>query len=219
MGCIAPALASAGHDVSCTRLYAGESLPSIEAFDALIVMGGPMNVDERAQHPWLAAEQAFIAEAIAAGRRVLGICLGAQLIARALGAPVTPAEHVEIGWFELNLNASGQASPFFAGFSQRFTAFHWHGDMFAPPAGAPILMSSQACAHQAYALRTDSGAAVVGIQFHLEVTAADAQRWFGHERPQPGRYVQSPERVLAELDAFADNNRLMLRLLANWLTA
>jgi len=98
-------------------------------------------------------------------------------------------------------------------------AFHWHGDTFAMPAGAASLMASEACAHQAYALRTASGAAVTAIQFHPEVTAADARAWFEHERPAPDRYVQDADEVLACLDHFAQNNRLMLRLLDNWLTA
>ena len=149
---------------------------------------------------------------------MLGICLGAQLIADVLGAPTTRAAHVEIGWHTVQLTAAGRRAAMFAGFPERFTAFHWHGDPFAIPAGASTLMSSPACAQQAYALRSASGARIAAIQFHLEVTAADARVWFEHEQPRPARYVQSPQSILSRLDDFAQNNRLMLRLLDNWLT-
>lgn len=216
-GCIAPALAGRGHHLRATRWYAGETPPGSDAYDALLVMGGPMNIYEDAAHPWLRAEKAAIAAAIDAGRPVLGICLGAQLVADVLGAPTTRNAHPEIGWFDVTLAPQAAQSWAFAGFPERFRAFHWHGDTFAIPAGARSLMRSEACANQAFALRTASGAKVAAIQFHLEVTAADARVWFGHETPPPARHVQSPARVLGELDAFAKNNRLMLRLLDNWL--
>lgn len=213
LGCIAPALAQRGDTVSCTRLWAGESLPTAEAYDALIVMGGPMNIYEHEQYPWLPQEKALIAETIAQGKHALGICLGSQLIADVLGGKVMRNAHTEIGWLPIDLNADGQRSKFFAGFPERFTGFHWHGDTFAIAPGAQNLMASAGCAHQAFAY----GERVVGIQFHLEVTAANAREWFAHESPAPDTYVQAPAEILADLDAFAANNRLMLRLLENWL--
>ena len=213
LGCIAPALAARGDTVTHTRLNAGETLPAVEAFDALIVMGGPMNIYEYDAHPWLKPEKALIRKAIAQGKHVLGVCLGSQLIADALGGPVTRNAHTEIGWLPVTLNAAGRASKFFAGFPESFTAFHWHGDTFATPPQAQNLMASEGCAHQAL----EYGERVVGIQFHLEVTAANAREWFVHERPQPARYVQDADAILTDLDAFATNNRLMLKLLDNWL--
>lgn len=213
LGCIAPALAQRGETVTHTRLYAGGTLPAVEAFDALIVMGGPMNIYEYDAHPWLKPEKALIRKAIVQGKHVLGICLGSQLIADALGGPVTRNAHTEIGWLPVMLNAAGRASKFFAGVPERFTAFHWHGDTFAIPPQAQNLMASEGCAHQAL----EYGERVVGIQFHLEVTAANAREWFVHERPQPARYVQDADAILTDLDAFATNNRLMLKLLDNWL--
>ncbi len=213
LGCIAPALLRRGDTVSLTRLWAGEPLPAPSAFDALIVMGGPMNIYEYERHPWLPAEKACIRQAIEAGRRVLGICLGSQLIADVLGGPVTRNAHSEIGWFPVTRTPDGRSSKNFAGFPERFTAFHWHGDTFALPPQAENLMASEGCAHQAL----QYGERVVGIQFHLEVTAANAREWFMHERPVPSRYVQDAETILADLDAFAENNRLMMKLLDNWL--
>jgi GMP synthase-like glutamine amidotransferase len=210
LGCIAPWLAARGDTLSRTRLQAGDTLPAPAAFDWLIVMGGPMNIYEYARYPWLKEEKALIRAAIGAGKRVLGICLGAQLVADVLGGQVARNAQQEIGWFPVKLNAAGRASKVFSEFPDDFQAFHWHGDTFAIPPGLDCLMSSEACANQAYASRDGR---VVGIQFHLEVTAANARVWFEHERPQPAVYVQTPEEILRELPYFAGNNRLMLRLL------
>ena len=211
LGCIAPWLAARGDAVSHTRLYAGETLPGVDAFDLLIVMGGPMNIYEYAAHPWLKAEKALIRQAIAAGKRVLGICLGSQLIADVLGGPVTRNAHQEIGWFPVRMNAQARQSRLFAGFPEHFNAFHWHGDTFAMAPGARNLASSEACAHQAF----DYDDRVAAIQFHLEVTAANARDWFAHERPQAAAYVQTPESILSDIGLFAGNNRLMIQLLKN----
>lgn len=215
LGCIAPYLLAQGHSLSVTRSYAGEAPPALADVDALIVMGGPMNVDDVDAHPWLSAEKAAIAAAIAQGKAVLGICLGAQLIAAALGTAVTRNAEVEVGWFDVTRMPSADDAAVLADFPQRFSAFHWHGDTFAIPDGARHLMRSEACAHQAFSL----GDTVIGLQFHLEVTAADARRMFGVEHPAPGRYVQDPDAAMADIDRFAASNRLMHRLLARWLAA
>lgn len=209
LGCIAPWLAHRGAAVSCSRLYADEILPEVESFDWLIVMGGPMNIYEHEAHPWLAPEKQLIRAAIAKGRRVLGLCLGSQLIADVLGGAVTRNRETEIGWFEVQLNAAGRAHDWFADWPQSFTTFHWHGDTFALPPGAVHLVSSAACEHQAFAW----GDRVLGLQFHPEVTAADARVWLAHETPAPAAYVQTAETMLEDLERFALNNRLMIRLL------
>jgi GMP synthase-like glutamine amidotransferase len=209
LGCIAPWLAARGLPAGCTRLYAGDPLPQPDNFDLLIVMGGPMNIYEHERYPWLKAEKALIGAATAAGKRLLGICLGAQLIADVLGGPVTRNAESEVGWFPLQRTAAAKASKFFSDFPEQFTAFHWHGDTFAIPPGAQNLMRSAGCENQAY----EVDGRIAAIQFHLEVTAANARVWFEHERPAPARYVQDADSILANLDAFAENNRLMLRLL------
>ncbi len=213
LGCIAPWLAAHGHEVSVTRSCSGETPPAPTVFDALIVMGGPMNVDEIDVHPWLQTEKSVIAAAIEQGKPVLGICLGAQLMAAALGAAVTRNAETEIGWFDVSLTPHGQAHPLFADFPECFNAFHWHGDTFAIPDGAQHLMHSEACAHQAFSL----GARVIGLQFHLEVTAADARRMYAVERPIPSLYVDAPDRAMSDIDRFAKGNRLMYALLSRWL--
>jgi GMP synthase-like glutamine amidotransferase len=211
LGCIAPWLAARGHSVAVSRLQRGETPPAPDAYDWLMVLGGPMNIYEHAAYPWLVAEKQAIRRALLAGRRVLGICLGAQLIADQLGGPVTRNPQPEVGWHALTTTTAGRTEAAFAGFPAQFKAFHWHGDTFALPPEARPLMASEACANQAFV----HGAQVAGIQFHLEVTAANARDWFAVERPKPAAYVQTPESILAALPQFADNNRLMLKLLEN----
>ena len=213
LGCIAPWLAARGDEVSMTALWSGAAMPEVSDFDALIVMGGPMNIYEHDAHPWLVPEKQLIRVAIDAGRRVLGICLGSQLIADVMGGPVTRNAQREIGWFDVSLNADGRRDPLFSGWPDRFCAFHWHGDTFAIPPGATHLMSSEACAHQGFAI----GDRVIGLQFHLEVTAADARVWFEHGVPRPARYVQTPDFILSDVQRFSENNRLMITLLERWL--
>jgi GMP synthase-like glutamine amidotransferase len=209
LGCIAPWLAARGHSARCTRAQRGEPMPAPADYDWLIVMGGPMNIYEHAAHPWLVAEKQAIRQALDAGKRILGICLGAQLLADQLGGPVVKNAEPEIGWHPVQLTEQGKVSPLLKGFDRPFNPFHWHGDRIVLPSGMATLASSAACAEQLFAPQPH----VVGTQFHLEVTAADARGWFATERPTPSRYVQTAEHILAQLPAFADNNRLMFQLL------
>lgn len=196
LGAIEPWLLARGHTLSRTRFYAGETAPADAAdFDWLIVMGGPMNIYEYRTHPWLRAESRLIAQAAAAGRRVLGVCLGAQLIADALGGKVFQNAEREIGWFPVTPAPGAQvdASPF--AFPAATTVLHWHGDTFSLPPDARWLAQSEACAHQAFSV----GPRVLGLQFHLEMTAADiAQIAQGcADELAPARYVQSAETLIA----------------------
>jgi len=148
-------------EISCTRLFAGEQLPDIGSFDWLVVMGGPMGIYDHKEHPWLIAEKEFIKAAIDTGKTVLGICLGAQLIADVLGAKVYPGSQKEIGWFPIQRSEGApELLP------ATLTAFHWHGDTFELPAGATRLASSEACKNQGF-IYNDR---VVALQFHLETT-------------------------------------------------
>lgn len=214
LGGIAPWLAAHGHAVRGTRLQRGESLPSPADFDVLIVMGGPMNIHEHAAYPWLRDEKALIAAAIAAGRRVLGICLGAQLVADALGGPVTRNAEPEIGWWPVQLTAEGRAHPLCAGLAPEFTAFHWHADRYALPPGAVRLAASAACSEQAYAW---DGSRVLGLQFHPELTPTDAAEWLREESIRESRWVQSPTRILGDAAAFEANRRTLSALLERFL--
>ena len=166
LGCIEQWATEKGHALSVTRFHRDEPLPRIGEIDWLVVMGGPMNIYEESEYPWLAREKQFIGQAIRSGKVVLGICLGAQLIAGFLGARVTPNAHKEIGWFPLELTPEAVASPLFDFLPHRLTAFHWHGDTFALPRGALRIARSEACENQAFLY----DGRVVGLQFHLEFT-------------------------------------------------
>ncbi|NJN68622.1 MAG: type 1 glutamine amidotransferase [Chloroflexaceae bacterium] len=205
---------SRGFAVTGTRLYAGDPLPSVAAIDWLIVMGGPMGANDDDRYLWLADEKRVIDQAIRQGRVVLGICLGAQLIAQVLGARVFPNPHKEIGWFPIELTAEGQQSPLFGFLPRQFPVFQWHGDTFDLPHGAVHLASSEACHHQAFAYDHR----VVGLQFHLEVTAESVQALIHHcadelGGPVPGPFVQRPDEMVQRQSEFAFVNGAMDELL------
>lgn len=147
--------------------------PSLEGVDGLVVLGGPMNVDQSADHPHLDYEVIMIQEALQRDIPILGICLGSQLLAKALGAPVAPNPKKEIGWYEIEQTEEGEKDPLFSHFENREKIFQWHGDTFAIPDGAVHLSQSTSCTHQAFRY----GDKVYGLQFHLEVDEAMIARW------------------------------------------
>ncbi|MEK6806255.1 MAG: type 1 glutamine amidotransferase [Pseudomonadota bacterium] len=207
-GCIEPWLISRGHQVTHTRLFAGESLPDASSFDWLIIMGGPMNIYEHDRHPWLIPEKKLINDAIVTNKKILGICLGSQLLSDVLGGAVTKNKYQEIGWFKVELTEDGVNSPYSVA-GHEFLAFHWHGDTYALPPQAKCLARSEACGQQAFS----HGARRLGLQFHLEVTVDDAREWLKVDAPKPERYVQSVEEILRDPTRFSENNRLMRKLL------
>ena len=147
--------------------------PSLDGYRGLVVLGGPMNVDEQESHPHLATEVRLIRSAIERDIPVLGICLGAQLIARALGAGVRSGAEKEIGWYDVSPTEAGRRDPLFAHFDETERIFQWHGDTFDIPEGAVHLASSPACPNQAFRY----GDNVYALQFHLEVDERLIRRW------------------------------------------
>ncbi|BFM38169.1 gamma-glutamyl-gamma-aminobutyrate hydrolase family protein [Synechocystis sp. LKSZ1] len=185
-------------------------LPEPEDIDLLIILGGPMSVNDVAAYPWLTAELQFIRQCLEVRIPTLGICLGAQLIARASGAQVYPNPHKEIGWFPIMGTGPQQPDTFIFPASQR--VFHWHGETFDLPTGAQLLARSQACPHQAFQL----GRSVLGLQFHLETTPASALALVAHCRDElvPGLYIQSEQAILAASPAdYQVINQLMVEVL------
>jgi len=201
-----------GHGLAVSHLYAGDPLPELAAFDRLVVMGGPMGVADEAEHSWLRPEKARIADAIAAGRSVVGICLGAQLIAEVLGARVRRNPHKEIGWFPVQLTEAGRGHSLCSGLAEEQTVFHWHGDTFELPAGAVHLARSNGCEHQAFVAE----GRVLALQFHLESTpdSVDAICTNGAGEIVPGTYVQTAEQMRsAPAEHYAGINRTLEALL------
>jgi len=203
-----------GHRVTATRFWAGDALPPIGAIDGLIVMGGPMSVHDGASYPWLREERRFLGAALDAGRRLLGICLGAQLLADALGAPVARARAAEIGWFPVTLARGARDAPFLAAVPSPWQVFHWHGETFGLPRGAIRLAGNEVCDNQAFAY----GPAVLAFQFHPEATrrsVEDLIRHSGHEIVD-GPYIQAPSVMLGDEPRFAEARERMRGILDAW---
>ena len=196
LGLIDRWLRARGHEVSFTRWWAGDAAPDADDYDWLVVMGGPMNVYQHRDYPWLVAEKAALCSAFSEGKRVLGVCLGAQLIADALGAKVVQNAEREIGWWPVRAvpPEAGAAGGRYA-FPAFTTVLHWHGDTFSLPTGATRLATSAACAQQAFAW----GERVLALQFHLEMEAG-ALREISEACPEDlkcgGPWVQSAEELL-----------------------
>ncbi len=208
-GAITPWLQQRGHQIRTTHLYRGDLPPSAGEVDWLIIMGGPMGVHDEAELPWLGAEKAFIRACIDSGKTVLGICLGAQLIANVMGAEVRRNGETEIGWFPVSAVGTHPLAKLFA---DSPTVFHWHGDTFAIPQQALQLCRSEACENQAFLLRNR----VLGLQFHLETTAqgladlcADCD-----QNPGTGRWIQTPAEMAGDPGRFQSTQPIMAAMLA-----
>lgn len=214
LGYIEPWLHAQGHHITGTRFFVSPTLPQVHDLDLLIIMGGPMSANDE-EPLWLRPEKLFIRRCIESGKAVLGICLGAQLIASALGARVYRNREKEIGWLPVEGVPSHGRSLF--RFPPVFTAFHWHGDTFDLPPGAVQLARSEACENQAFQL----GRSVIGLQFHLEMTPASTREIVAHCRAElsPARYVQSEAAILAASpEIYQETNALMAHVLS-FLTA
>jgi GMP synthase-like glutamine amidotransferase len=197
------------HQPSYTYLFADEIVyPQLAAFDMLIIMGGPMGVYEEAQWPWMKAEKAFIKQAVDAGKMVLGICLGSQLLAEALGAKVYPNTVKEIGFFPVSVINDGLT----AHLPNDWMVFHWHGDTFDLPEGAVLLASSAVCKNQAF-----RKGRCVGLQFHPEADGALIQQMVHYEKAElvKDAYVQTEEEIIAQLHPGNANKALLFTLLDN----
>jgi GMP synthase-like glutamine amidotransferase len=172
LGLIEPALASRGISFDYCDLYVpGTAMPDSAGYDGLIFLGGPMSVND--ELPFVLEEMRLIERAAAAGTPVLGVCLGSQMIARALGGRVYRNAEKEIGWFDIQLSDAGRSDRVLGGLSPVENVFHWHGDTFDLPSGAEWLAFSQRTRNQAYRVER----AVYGLQFHLEVTPAMIVNW------------------------------------------
>jgi GMP synthase-like glutamine amidotransferase len=197
-GRLASLLQRHGWELVTTALYAGERLPAApQEYQAIIIMGGPMGVYDEADYAFLHAEQTFLQRALAQNVPMLGICLGSQLLARALGARVYRNRRKEIGWYTVDLTPEGRTDPLFQGVSSPVPVFQWHGDAFELPPGAVALASSPQCTHQAFRY----GARVYGLLFHLELVPAMIHSWlaaFQEELLGVQEYID-PQRIAADM--------------------
>lgn len=174
LGAIEPSLRKAGLGPRYIRIQEDEPVPlEIGEARGLIVMGGPMGVSDEATFPFLTCEMHLITQALTQGLPILGVCLGAQLLAAALGAPVREAVKKEIGWHQVILAPEATVDALWREIPSPFTGFHWHGDYFETPPGCVSLASSALTPCQAFR----SGDAAYGFQFHLEVTEPIVRDW------------------------------------------
>jgi GMP synthase-like glutamine amidotransferase len=209
LGSILPWLEARQAVVTTTRFFESPVLPAAGEFDAVIALGGPMSVNEESEYPWLKDEKRFIAAAVQADKPVLGICLGAQLIASSLGVRVYPGPHKEIGWFPVY---ACKRQPGAFPFPQIADVLHWHGETFDLPPGAIHLAKSKGCLNQAFQI----GRRTIGLQFHLETTPESANAIIENCRHElvPDRFVQNEEELRsASHHSYTVINQIMANIL------
>ena len=211
LGSIEPWAKEMAYEITSTRLFAKDPFPNLDDIDWLIVMGGPMGIYDEDEYPWLSAEKNYIEQAVAQGKIVLGICLGAQLIADVLGAKIYPNKHKEIGWFpiqKINETTQTRLADFLP---KKIDAFHWHGDTFDIPKGAIHIAKSEACENQGF-IYDDH---VVALQFHLETMEQSAKELIENCQDDitEGPFIQSSVEIFSDKKRFEKINFLMSELL------
>lgn len=208
-GCIQDWALEKSHKLTSTKLYKGEDFPELADIDWLIIMGGPMSVNDTDSISWINPEKEFISSAIKADKTVIGICLGSQFIASVLGADVYANNHKEIGWFPV-YSPENSTNLLFKD-TGTYPVFHWHGETFGVPKGAVLLASSEGCKNQAFLY----GGKVLGLQFHFEVTEESLQQMltFGEEDIDGSLYTQEAAHILSQKKYIGESNRRMYSIL------
>lgn len=207
-----------GHSLNLTHSYADQVLPILGEFDFLIIMGGPQSPLQQNQYPYLTHAIQLIQESINAKKLILGFCLGAQLVAEALGAKTLKSPEKEVGIFPIMLTEEGKKDPLLQGFDESFNVIHWHNDMPSIPKEAVLLASSLGCPNQAFRYKSH----VYGFQFHMEITQENAKKMCIHcpDDLTPSKFTQAQEIFLSSnfhsinekmktiLDRFVQNSLL-----------
>ena len=193
LGSIEEWVSSSGHSLSSTRFFEDEALPDLADIDWLIIMGGSMSIHDEQQYPWLKDEKQYIKQAVEAGKTVVGICLGSQLVSAALGAKVYRNKEKEIGWFDIELTPFAVSGTLFSDMGNHLKVFHWHGDTFDLPENAIALASSEGCRNQSYIYNSR----VLAMQFHLEPTKDSLKQMIENGRAElkPGKYIQTEKEI------------------------
>ncbi|MEK6576640.1 MAG: type 1 glutamine amidotransferase [Nitrospirota bacterium] len=210
-------LASKGTPLDYIELENGDHVPeNPDDYRFIIILGGPMNVYEEDKYPYLKDEDRFIKDAIKRGTPILGICLGAQLIAKAAGAKVFANPAKEIGWYNVTLTKEGLEDPLFRGLDREFSVFQWHGDTFFIPEGGVMLAGSKLCKNQAFRYRS-----AYGLQFHVEVTEGMIKEWIGSYQGELDslKEIIDPAKIIGEMPkempAYTKNSETIFKNLGN----
>lgn len=197
-----------GHSLNTTKLFLNAPLPNPEDFDMLIIMGGPMGVYDEDKYEWVALEKQLIKATIAQNKPILGVCLGSQFIASALGAKVYPGPMKEIGWFPIHV----YNKEWLTFENDNPVVFHWHGDTFDLPESAQLMASTPEVPNQAYVVNNN----VIGLQFHLEQTPTTLKGMIEHcgeELNETGLKIQAPQLIGSETSYFEKNKQVIFKLL------
>lgn len=204
-----------GFSVSHTRLYLEEDFPGLDGLDWLVVMGGAISANDESKYRWLISEKKFLEQAIDSDKKVLGVCLGAQLVASVLGARVFPNTYRELGWFPVQLTSAGLNDPVCRNIPSKIDLFHWHGETFDLPSGAIHLAKSEACANQAFRY----GENVLAWQFHPEVTYEMVGAFVaeGSEELSDGLYIQEAADIIACREKTARMEPVLYQWLDNFI--
>jgi len=202
-GIFADLLREQKRPIETVRFFGGDRAPEdLSQYSGLLVMGGPMSVNDEAEHPWLKAEDQLLKKALALDFPTLGICLGSQLIAKAAGGTVRRGPRKEIGWYPVRLTSAARHHPLFRGLPETIEVFQWHGEYFDTPPGAVSLASSELYQCQAFSI----GRNVCGLLFHLEVIGPMVREWvatFKEELDGVKEYIR-PEAILKDLPSRID---------------
>jgi GMP synthase-like glutamine amidotransferase len=193
---------SRGYSMAFCLICEGAPLPPLESFDLLISLGGPMGAYEESKYPWLRAEKEYLQQAFAAGKKILGLCLGCQLLADALGGKAFRHTCKEFGWQPIEPLPQGVE---WFGTRELFMAFQWHGDTYSLPPGGVQLATNSACKQQAFLI----GNQILGLQFHLEWTEQMARDALAEPgvAPLKSPSVQTPEEILSDLSLFVSGKQ------------
>jgi GMP synthase (glutamine-hydrolysing) len=199
-----------GYELFVTKLFDHEQPLPVTDYDMLVVLGGPMSIHEESEYPWISVEKRIIENAITSDKIVLGICLGAQMIADVLGAEVYKNEEREIGWYPVFRPNAGSANGPLPFLPDVATVFHWHNDTFDLPRNAVKIFSSEATENQSFLYENK----VLAIQFHLETTKSiikDLAYFCEEDLLVTGRFVMGKNELMDLYNQYEDSNRKMLR--------
>ncbi len=210
LACIQDWIKSNKHKLTFTHTHLGQSYPSEVDFDLLIIMGGTASLYDKKNKDWLKTESKFVNRAVIANKKILGICLGAQILARVLGAEVYKNEKKEIGWFDTHFSDDGiSAMPFLP---KRIEALHWHGDTFDIPKGAKRIASSEITPNQGFIYKNN----ILALQFHLELdfdSLRKITRALKNELTEAEVNIQTAEQIMSRKDLIESNNTLIFKIL------
>lgn len=211
LGFIGDWAASHQISISCSRLDLKPLFPAHESYDWLVVLGGKMGVNDTAEYPWISEELTFIRQAIHMGKVVIGICLGSQMIAAALGAKVIKNAEPEMGFFPVQFNSNARTDSVFRYFPDTLQVMHMHFDTFELPSGAQTMAGSEITGCQAFRY----GKNVFALQFHFEISVANAPTFIREITPElvAGRIVQQPNEMLSHAGCCSKNNQIFADVL------